>query len=251
MVAPPFIATVAAERPLIRPTAVTVVCLLAVAITAPLAYVAPAYTYAQPLRRDVRAFQDDDSSVSLWQIGSNKPGIDVADGAPTDWVPGRSERQTTVPRALLRNPFVFSGTALALGPAPAQITSYRVRDVTGGQELAIAVASREPGVSVAFVLPDGVMPARSSLPGVRRLGRWTAIYIAPPAEGVAFRASFTGVSEERLRQTRVTVSSSRLPGGSGWQSLPAWLPQDRTVWTARATWVLPNPVPFEPIPPLR
>ena len=251
MVAPPFIATVAAERPLIRPTALTVVCLLTVAITAPLAYVAPAYTYTQPLRRDVRAFQDDGAVVSLWQIGSNEPGIDVADGGPTDWVPGRSERQTTVPRALLRNPFVFSGTALPLGPAPAQITSYRVRDVTGGQELAIAVTSREPGVSVAFVLPDGVIPARSSLPGVRRLGRWTAIYIAPPTEGVAFRASFTGVSEERLRQTRVTVSSSRLPGGSGWQSLPAWLPQDRTVWAARTTWVLANPAPVEPIPPLR
>ena len=241
MVVPPLVAVTASERPLLRPSAVTVVCLLAIAFAVSFAYVAPAYTQAQPLRRDVRAFQDDGAPAALWQVGSNEPGLDLADGGPADWKPGRVDQPASVPRTMLRNPFVFSGTSLPLGAAPAQITSMTTQDVTGGIELAIAVTPRDPGVSVAFVMPAGVTPARSSLPGVMRQGRWTAIYIAPPAEGVAFRASFTGVPAETLRTTRVAVTTPRLPGGAGWQGLPAWLPQERTVWTARATWVLANP----------
>ena len=249
MVAPGFIAAVAAEKPLLRPAAITVLCLVAIAVSVSLCYVAPAYTEGQSLRRDVRAFQDDGAATSLWQIGSNEPGLDVAAGGPTDWAPGRREHSTSVPRGQLRSPFVFSGTALPLGGAPAQVTSYSVRPVIGGLELAIAVTAREPGVTLAFVLPQGITPARSSLPGTIRQGRWTAVFIAPPPEGVAFRASFSGPTAERLRETRVAVTSPRLPGGAGWQSLPAWLPQAHTVWTARATWVLPNPL--EPMPPLR
>ena len=249
MVAPPFIAATAAERPLVRPAAITAFCLVAIAVSVPLAYLSPAYTQAQPLRRDIRVFQDDAGAQSLWQIGSNEPGLDLAAGAPGNWSPGRTDQQTTVPRSPLRNPFVYSGAAEPLGAAPARITSFAVQEVTGGLELAIAVTASEPGVSIAFVLPAGITPARSSLPGALRLGRWTAVYIAPPSEGVAFRASFSGQTRERLRETRVAVTSPRLPGGAGWQGLPAWLPQDRTVWTARATWVLPNPV--AEVPPLR
>ena len=239
MVAPPFMAAVASERPLVRPAAITVICLAAIAVTAPLAYLAPAYTDAQPLRREVRVFQDVGAAVALWQIGSNEPGIDLASGGPTDWTPGRPEHQTSIPRALLRNPFVFSATSLPLGLPPAHVTAFDVRPVIGGLELSIAVLAREPGVSLSFVLPPGLTPARSSLPGTIRQGRWTAIYIAPPLEGVAFRASFSGPTADQLRLTRVAVTSPRLPGGEGWQGLPAWLPQERTVWTARATWVMP------------
>jgi hypothetical protein len=241
MVVPPLIAATAAVRPLMRPTAITAVCLLVVAITVAFAYVAPAYTAQQPLRRDVRVFQDDGASVALWEVGSNEPGLDLAEGGPTNWRPGRAEQPTSVPSVSLRNPFVFFATSVPLGDAPAQVTSLTTQEVSGGIELSIAVTASEPGVSIAFVLPAGVTPARSSLPGAMRQGRWTAVYIAPPAEGVAFRAGFSGQTHERLRETRVAVTSSRLPGGAGWQSLPSWLPQERTVWTARATWVLPNP----------
>ena len=74
MVAPPLIATTASDRPLVRPAAVTVLCLAAIAVSLGMGYIAPAYTEAQPLRRDVRAYQDDGASVSLWQVGSNEPG---------------------------------------------------------------------------------------------------------------------------------------------------------------------------------
>ena len=249
MVAPPFIAAVASDRPIVRPAIVTALCLLALAVTVPVAYLAPAYTTEQPLRRELRAFQDVDATNSLWHVGSNEPGLDLLNGAPGAWRPGRSDHATSVPRATLRLPFLFSATAPPLGPPPAAITSFTVQDVTGGRELAIAVVPSEPGLSLSFVLPEGVTPARSSHPGVVRSRRWTAVFVAPPAEGIAFRASFTGVSAEQLHQTRVTATSARLPGGAGWQRLPAWLPQDRTVWLARATWVLPSPI--EVVPPLR
>jgi hypothetical protein len=252
VVAPPLIAAAASDRRLTRPALLTTICLLAVALSVPLAYAAPAYTFEQPLRRQVRALQEAGAAVSLWQVASVEPGLDLADGAPGTWSPG-PPASGAVPWTPLREPFVFSASAPPLGPAPAAITALGVSDVAGGIELSATVVPTVPGVAVSFILPAGATPARSSLPGVVRGGRWTALYLATPVDGVVFRASFSGVTAERLRQTVVTVTSARLPGGTGWQQLPAWLPQERAVWTARATWQLvppPSP-PLEPAPPLR
>jgi len=71
-----------------------------------------------------------------------------------------------------------------------------------------------------------------------RLGQWVATFIAPPPEGIAWRATFAASEAPRLADVRVVVTDSGFPGGIGWQRLPAWLPQDRAVWTATATWVL-------------
>lgn len=251
VVVPPLIAAVASDHRLTRPRIVTTACLLALAVTIPFAYVAPAYTSEQPLRRQARAFQEAGAGDSVWQVSSVEPGLDLADDAPGNWAPGRTERATSIPWGSLREPFIFSTTAPPLGTAPADIASLTLHDVVGGIELSITVVPREPGITVSFILPEGATPARSSLPGVVRSGRWSAIYVAPPPEGVAFRASFTGVTAERLRETRVATTTSRLPGGDGWQRLPRWMPQQRMVWTARATWVLPHPVQLEPAPPLR
>ena len=67
-----------------------------------------------------------------------------------------------------------------------------------------------------------------------------------------FRRSkdFRKGAEPALPNIRLAFSSSRLPGGDGWQSLPHWLPQEMTVWSAGATWILPAQV-IAPVPPLR
>ena len=80
MVAPPFIATVASTRPMVRPSLVTALCLLSVVIAAGLAYSAPAYTSEQPLRRYVRALQEADGTSAVWEVGSIEPGLDLAIG---------------------------------------------------------------------------------------------------------------------------------------------------------------------------
>jgi hypothetical protein len=251
VVVPPLISAVAAAERLSYPRVVTTIGLLVVSITIAVAYKAQAYTYDQPLRRQARAFQEAEGTDSIWIVSSTEPGLDLEDDAPGIWSPGRNQRATSVPWGGLREPYVFSATGPHLGPPPADVASFELQDVAGGIEMAITVMPREPGLIVRFYLPDGATPARTNLPGTITLNRWSATYVAAPADGLAFRARFTGVTAERLRETRVAVTSAKLPGGEGWQRLPRWMPQERMVWTARATWVLTNPRPLEPVAPLR
>ena len=125
--------------------------------------------------------------------------------------------------------------------------------VKAGTEVTIAVVPRRGGLAVSFVLPAGLTPSRTSLPGATRLGRWTAVFLAPPPEGIVWRASFTGIDLARLRDVSVAVTDFGFPDGVGWQRLPAWLPQDRAVWSAAATWVVPTgpALPLEPVASLR
>jgi hypothetical protein len=76
--------------------------------------------------------------------------------------------------------------------------------------------------------------------------------VAVPAEGIAWHASFR-TAPAILQNLRIAVTSSRFPGGTGWQGLPVWLPQDTAVWSSNATWVLPPQVvpAIAPVPPLR
>jgi hypothetical protein len=72
----------------------------------------------------------------------------------------------------------------------------------------------------------------------------------PPA-GVTWRASFKTGVETKLPSTIGTVLSSRYPGGSGWQSLPSWLPQEHVVWDLDLAWILPTPSVIPPVPAIR
>jgi hypothetical protein len=115
------------------------------------------------------------------------------------------------------------------------------------------VLPRRGALAISFVLPAGLTPSRSSFPGAQRLGRWVATFVAPPPEGIAWRAAFSAVEAPRLAGLRVVVTDSGFPGGIGWQRLPAWLPQERAVWGATATWVLrpAAAAPVEPVSALR
>jgi hypothetical protein len=254
MIVPPVVGTFASARPLIRPWLVTACLMLATAIATAAAWRAPAYTYEQPLRRYVRALQDGEGAQAIWEIASVEPGIDLAEHAPGGWTIATEPAQgISVPWGRYRLPFVFRTTGPSLGPAPISISGFTVKPLAEGVELTLAVTPSEPGLTVSFVLPAGLTPARSSLPGGQQLGRWTATFAAVPREGLAWEASFRGDVGEQLRQTRVAVTSSRFPGGQGWQQLPAWLPQDRAVWTASASWSVAaaSGPAIAPVPPLR
>ena len=254
MLAPPLFAVMASPRPLLHPSALTAVLLAAVAITGVSAWLAPAYTHERPLRRYARAIQEPGAAASLWEIGSLEPGLDLADGAPGGWSTSRPP-VTSVPWPPIAQPFVFATTAQPLGEAPVDVREFIIGTVaeSGGATLSLSLLPRAPGVGVAFVLPEGITPARSNLPGVVRAGRWIATFAAAPAEGIAWQAAFNRMPAEKLREVRVAVTTNGFPGGSGWQRLPAWMPQDRAVWSAFSTWVLdPSvPKPIEPVPPLK
>lgn len=236
MIAPPSVAVIAPAHALFRPSIVTTLLLLATAVTAGLAYAAPAYTYERPLRRHARVIQEAASDAAVWEVGSVEPGLDLGADAPAGFAPTADPPPASVPWGRLAFPFVFRATTPPIGPPPAAVTSFNTAVLNQGREAAITVVPQVPGVIVSFVLPPNVVPARSNLPGLPRAGRWTATFVAPPAEGVSWRASFARASAAELGAIRVVAT---LPWGLA--PVPAWLPQERSVWSGAAAWVLPAP----------
>jgi hypothetical protein len=113
-----------------------------------------------------------------------------------------------------------------------------------------AASANAPESGPALHAGPALVPARSSLPGIVQRGRWRAIYTAIPAAGVTWTASFKRGSDAALASTAAIIISSRFPGGSGWQSLPGWLPQQNAVWHAELMWVLRPPATIAPVPTL-
>ena len=251
MVVPPLIASAAAVKPLVRPSLITAVLLVAVAVTVGLAYFAPAYTYAQPQRRTARVIVEPDATTATYEVASQEPGLDLDPAAPAGWNPATDAPPASVPFGRLLYPFVFRTTATSPGPAPATVTEFGLKAVQAGTEVTMTIVPREPGLTAVFVLPAGITPARSNFPGLVTRGRWRLVYAGVPPDGVTWRASFKPGLEARLPLTRALAVSSRFPGGDGWQSLPAWLPQQNAVWDLDVIWVLPAAAPIAPVAPLR
>ena len=106
-VAPPFIAVVATERPLPRPGRSPRPSSWPLAATFGAAYAAPAYTQEQPLRRYVRALQDETAQREL-EVASVEPGLDLAPDAPGEWTPtDGGAASTDIPWGRYSFPFVF------------------------------------------------------------------------------------------------------------------------------------------------
>ncbi len=247
VVAPPLVAALAPARPVLRPSLATALCLIAVAVGAGFSYAAPAYTEDAPLRRQARALQDGDGAA-IWEVASIEPGLDLGDGAPGGWTRVRDAPPVSVPAGTLPHPFVFRASGPSMGPAPISIAALSADPVAAGTELSVTVVPRRPGLAISFILPAGLEPARSSLPGIRRRDRWTATYIAPPAEGIVFRASFGKIAPPALHDLRIAAT---VQGGRDWAP-PPWLAPQRTAWTVDATWIVaPFALPIAPVPPLR
>ena len=101
MLVPPLVATITKTRPFVRPSLETALGLFAMAITAGLAYVAPAYTHEEPLRRAARAVQEGDGPA-IWDVGSVEPGVDLGEGAPPGWMPAAHGADGYVPFGAFR-----------------------------------------------------------------------------------------------------------------------------------------------------
>jgi len=238
MVVPPFVSAVAATRPLVRPMLGTALLLAAVAIAGGFAYAAPAYTYAQPQRRAARIFVEPNASTATFEVASQEPGLDLEAGAPGGWYRATDTARGSVPWPRFALPFVWRTTAPSPGAPPAAVTAFTVTPVDAGSEVSMTVVPQAPGLSVIFVAPEGLTPVRSNLPGLVQRGRWRAVYTAVPAAGVTWTASFKRGAEAALPSATAILLSPRMPGGSGWQSLPSWLPQEHAVWHVETMWVL-------------
>lgn len=237
MVVPPLLAAMAAVRRLTQPAIETALLLILVVITGGLAYAAPAYTYDEPQRRGVRVFVEPNASTATYEVSSQEPGLDLDAGAPGGWYRATDTASGSVPWPRFALPFVFRTTAPSPGPAPGTAT-FDVKPVSGGSELTVTVIPQTPGLSVVFLAPPGVTPARSNIPGIVQRGRWRAQYTAIPADGVTWRAAFKTGTDGALAAATAILVSTRFPGGAGWQSLPSWIPQQNAVWHAELLWVL-------------
>jgi hypothetical protein len=219
--------------PILRPGLVTSMLLVLLVIAAGMVYRAPAYTVDRPLRGDFRLVQLPDRA--RWEIGSTEPWLDFgwSAGAPRSWRPWTHPDQETSPIAPLRQPFLYESAA----PRSEVPGAIRVTDtlVDGQTELRIIVTS-PPASTVTFVMPPGVTPDQPSLAGVVSRGRWKAAFSAPGAEGIEFTARIPAI-QARLEDAFVVIRTPGLPGGSGWQGLPSWLPVERVVWSAGAVYV--------------
>jgi hypothetical protein len=251
MVAPPFIAAVAATRPLLRPSILTAVLLVAVVVTSGFAYAAPAYTYAQPQRRQARLIVEPSATTATYEVGSQEPGLDLDSGAPGGWYRATDTPKSSIVVGRYPQPFVFRTTGPVPGEPPATVSEFSLKQVAAGTELTMTIVPKAPGLTAIFTLPEGVQPQRTSLPGIVARGRWRAVYMGVPDAGVTWRASFKTGVEAKLPATLGTVLSSRYPGGSGWQSLPPWLPQEHVVWDLDLAWILPAPSVIPPVPAIR
>jgi hypothetical protein len=237
------VAAVSATHRLMRPKLVTALLLVAVVTTAAFAYTAPAYTEAQPQRRYARVLIEPDASTATYEVASQEPGLDLDPSAPQGWYRATDEPAGTLPFGRFQFPYVFRTTAPSPGPAPAAVTAFAIATTSTGSRLTMTIVPQAPGLSVAIVLPDGVRPARSSLPGIMSGRSWRAAYVNVSLQGLTWEASFASGIEQRLASTQAVVLSPRFPGGSGWQSLPPWLPQQHAVWHLDVLWVLKLPAP--------
>ena len=249
MVAPPFIAATAAMTPLVRPSLVSAGLLVAVVVTAGFAYAAPAYTFNQPQRRYLRVLTEPGAATSTLEVGSQEPGLDLDAAAPGGWYRATDAPKTTVPFGVFGPPYVFRTTAPSPGPVPATVGGFTLKPIAAGTEVTMTIVPQSLGLTATFVLPEGVVPSRTNLPGAVVRGRWRAAYIAVPADGVTWRASFKSGLESRLTTTQAVILSSRVPGGGGWQSLPAWLPQEHVVWDVNVAWILSPAAVIAPAAP--
>jgi len=234
---PPILAGLAAVHFARRPPVVTASCLLAIVLSGALAYAAPAYTSDRPLRRQARFIQDGLTGRAFWEVGGSEPGIDLGPGSGLDWLPVREAPPTSVPVPRDPLPFVFRAETAAGRVPPARViltVRARAQDV----ELAMQLTPLEPGLTVSFALPPGVVPLGANLPGrVGRDERWVATFVAPPSEGLDFRAFLDPSAAATAADAVVVVTSPRLPDRAGDGPGPAWLTTDRTAWRARSVYL--------------
>ena len=244
-VVPPFLAAATAgSRGLGRPQLFTAVVVLALAGTGLAAYFAEPYSSQDPLRRAARFIQHDGHNVAMWELGSNEPGLDVDLASGLAWKSDEGPMPDTVPVARLAHPFRFTAPATPV-PTPASV-SVVATPVDGATELSVTVRTDDPSAFVTLLLPSGMKPVRSTLPGIvsSASNRWRSTFVAPPPDGVFWRLVVPGGTETRLGETMVMVQTAG--------AVMPWMPRTRAAWQVRSLFLIPiGPMLPPPVPGVR
>ncbi len=236
IIAPPLVALVVASGwP--RPRFVTRVVLVAAALSVAWAYCAPAYTPERPMRLALLSVSDGEGprTSAILGVAGNEPAIDLGPAAPL-LTPAAS-----VPDAIARFTggarFVSVGVMPEAAPA-GTFTCVESLAASGDVELAVTVVPAIEGLRVRLELPDGVVPVRSHWPGLVRGARWSAAYVAVPAEGVTFELALSADRVGRACQGQLLLQRLR-PRDPASGRRPAWLDLPGIVWDFRVVDVTP------------
>ncbi len=248
MIAPPILAFVAAGAPPVREAwprwrrrvrlLLTPGLTMAVVVAFGWTYFAEAYTASRPLRRWIQYASDAGSGRAMWEIAGNEPGLDVhaALHAPAGWQASSGPLLPGVNAYGDRQPFGLRAAGVMTdAPFTAEGSSTASADAV---DLEITITPREPGATLLVLLPPGVMPTRSSVPGTVRNGIWRASYAAAPG-AVTVTLTLPAAQGARVDEIRAGLIARTLPGGTGPYGLPPWLGQQRTVWQARSVYLRP------------
>ena len=231
-VAPPFIAfATAGSQRLGRPQIVTLLSIVALAATGTAAYFGDAYSDRHPLRRTARFVQDDGAKTAAWEIGSNEPGLDIDVSSGLQWQPDTSSASRQVPVARLPHPFRFSAPAPPVStPAAVSVTTAPLQ---GALEVTLTVKTENPSAFVTLLLPSGIKPVRSNLPGIMSAAgsRWRSTFVAPAPDGVLWRLVLPEDALSRMGEARVLVQTA--------DHRPEWLTRTRAAWSVRSIFVIP------------
>ncbi len=226
-------------------SAVSSLLVLAVVACSWVMVVEPAYSAERPEQRHLRYVQDMLLQKAMWEAGTHEQDPSPAGtqpGAPQGWQ--RDDQPPALSVRLPRIAGVFRYRTLANGlVAPPLDVRSAMLPVEGSSDVWVETTATPllEGTSVAFLLPWGITPAEANLPGTVADGRWRAIVMPAPPGGVTLRVRLSHDGWSRMADARVVATISSVPGGVGWQRLPAWLPQETTAWFAESDFVLPWP----------
>ena len=133
--------------------------------------------------------------------------------------------------------FEASGTRIGGGPAvPVNATSGTTGPEESGLEIEVRVGPHDyDRLSVTFTLPEGIVPASSTLVGAIVGKQWQARYVNLPREGLVWRATLPPEAGTDPIEGEVWLARPELPGGE----TPAWLQRENVTWQPGSVTVLP------------
>jgi len=207
---------------------------------------APAYSEERPQYRSARYLYDTSTSLAIIEAGGSEtappPPVPQAGGSAAEWKLVTGEPETSISVGRLGAAFVHRAI---VEPVDAPITvSASEHAEQDALSIEVFVVPSRPLFTVALVLPPGIIPTESSLPGSVSRGRWRMALAASQSTEVQFRFTVSRAQRASLNAVRVVATTTGLPGGSGWQGLPVWLPAKSDTWFARSTFIVPIPIRF-------
>ncbi len=246
----PFLARRQARRSRTAVVASPGLLLLALVVfAAAWCWFAPAYTEDRPMHAGIIYVNDLKTGRARWQVGSNEPAAHVGVKAPlagswqSGFPPPGLGRALRPPAAL----FPFYGVA-SDREAPPVTLAGALKHEGDAAFVEMSAVPLQPGLTVTFRLPEGVVPEETNLAGAQPEGSpFIATYVALPPGGITLRARVGSSDARRLESgeleatAEVLANANGLPGAT-WPALPGWLPREHIAWHARSYYVIAVPL---------